>query len=68
MESKPLNELIELAVDCGYSQITYVHRDAALNIIKDYALRHNWGMFRHWEIDGVEYYDCGPRTFTIKSR
>ena len=26
----------------------------------------NYGFYRHWEIDGVVYFDCGPRTFTVK--
>ena len=26
----------------------------------------NYGFYRHWEIDGVEYYDCGPRTYAVK--
>lgn len=26
----------------------------------------NCGFYRHWEIDGVKYYDCGPRTYAVK--
>ena len=26
----------------------------------------NYGFYRHWEIDGVKYFDCGPRTYAVK--
>lgn len=30
------------------------------------AARDNCGMFRFWEIDGVEHYDVGPRVYAIQ--
>lgn len=37
----------------------------ARKIIYDGAEMYNYGMFRHWEIDGVKYYDVGPMTYKM---
>lgn len=30
-----------------------------------HAQEDNCGIFRHWEIDGATYFDCGPITYKV---
>ena len=32
------------------------------------ANKYNYGMVRHWEIDGTKYYDCGPITYMVRPK
>lgn len=51
---------------CGDpTSVRLVVEDDIQGIVGAAALRDNYGMFRYWEIDGVEYYDCGPKTFKV---
>ena len=42
------------------------HEDA-MKIVLQEARDSNYGLYRHWEIDGTEYYDCGPIVYRLKS-
>ena len=37
----------------------------AMAIITDFAATNNCGIFRHWEMEGQMFYDCGPKTFIV---
>jgi hypothetical protein len=51
---------------CGDpSSVRLVVEDDVKDIVGEHARRDNYGMFRYWEIDGVEFYDCGPKTFKV---
>ena len=30
------------------------------------ASRHNYGVFRQWSVDGVDYYDVGPIVYKVR--
>lgn len=40
--------------------------DAVMEFVHRKANKMNFGFFRHWEIDGVIYFDCGPTTYAVK--
>lgn len=51
---------------CGDpTSVRLVVEDDIAEIVAEAACRDNYGMYRYWEIDGVEYYDCGPKTFKV---
>lgn len=37
--------------------------DDVMKFVGARALEDNYGIFRHWEMDGATYFDCGPDTF-----
>ena len=38
----------------------------AKQMICNIALKYNCGLTRSWVVDGVEYWDIGPRVFNIR--
>lgn len=32
------------------------------------ATKMNYGIYRHWEIDGVAYFDCGPTVYKVERK
>lgn len=60
--------MVELYILKGGPQDEYVGKmreEAAKEIIYERAEMYNYGMFRHWEIDGAKYYDVGPMTYKV---
>ena len=40
-------------------------REEAIKWMTDRAAEWNYGIYRTWTIDGLEYYDVGPRVYCI---
>ena len=45
--------------------VSFENWDDVMKFVGARAQEDNYGMFRHWEIDGVRYFDCGPITYTV---
>jgi hypothetical protein len=46
-------------------KILIMTEDEWRRLVHACASQENYGMFRHWEHDGVKYFDCGAKTFKI---
>lgn len=60
--------MVKLYILSGGPKDDYVGEmceEAAKEIIYERAEMYNYGMFRHWEINGVKYYDVGPMTYKM---
>jgi len=44
---------------------TFDTREEADQWIGQRAYEWNYGLMREWTIEGITYYDCGPRVFYI---
>lgn len=44
-------------------EFTYTEAE---QVIRNMALKYNCGLARNWIVDGVEYWDIGPRVFNIR--
>lgn len=40
-------------------------KEELMQFIGKQALELNYGMYRHWKVDGIAYFDCGPRTYYV---
>ena len=39
--------------------------EEVMELVNRKANKYNFGMYRHWEQDGVLYFDCGPTVYTV---
>ena len=39
--------------------------DALMAFIQRKATKLNYGMYRHWTVDNVMYFDCGPTVYKV---
>ena len=61
-----MEKLVDLRVQGTKAVLRGITRIQAMVLITDTAERENCGIYRHWKIDNIEYFDCGPITFTIE--
>lgn len=46
-------------------KVLIMTEDEWRRLVSACASQENYGMFRHWEIDGTKFFDCGAKTFKI---
>ena len=61
----PIVTLIENYSDV---ELLFTSEMAALDFIKEKADEWNCGIFRTWQLEGYQYFDCGPRTFKTTAK
>lgn len=61
-----MEKLVDLRVHRTKAVLRGITRSQAMALITDTAERENCGTYRHWQMDNIEYFDCGPITFTVE--
>lgn len=62
---KPADTVVLSLVGTNTEPIAEFTYEEAKKLISSTASRLNYGLARTWTEDGVEYWDCGPQTFSI---
>lgn len=62
---KPADTVVLSLVGTSVEPIAEFTYEEAKQMICSTASRLNYGLARTWTEDGVEYWDCGPQTFSI---
>lgn len=62
---KPTDTVVLSLVGTSVEPIAEFTYEEAKKLISSTASRLNYGLARTWTEDGVEYWDCGPQTFSI---
>lgn len=66
-EGKQMNrqmQMVEVKLLGTDNSWLFADVQAAKEFVLGDAAENNYGVFRHYEIDGTYYYDCGRNTFT----
>lgn len=60
-----MNKQLQMVeIKCGEKSWLFADVQDAKEFVLAAAAQDNYGVFRYYAIDGVHYYDCGPKTFT----
>lgn len=41
------------------------NKEELMQVVSKLALELNYGIYRSWKVDGIAYFDCGPRVYYV---